>query len=95
MSGKSKSVKFKTKESKTFKLLKKSNTNVSLDRHKSAAIKQKKPIFKKRSQSIPMTSTSTPILQINGLDALQASVSLENVWIQNEDCIKNFPNEDR
>ena len=91
---KNKSVKFKTRENKNLKLLKTSGKNVSLDRQK-PSISKKKPIIKKRSQSIPMTSSSVPILQINGLDALQASVSLENVWIQNQDTIKNFPNEDR
>ena len=67
-----------------YNLLVKSNKDIAVNDVKLEApkSKKKKVVKKKRSQSIPMTSTSIPIIQINGLEALTASASLDNLKIQ-------------
>ena len=93
----SKSVKFKASQTKLelelaskavnkgFKKLNVKNTS-SLDTGQKLIKKKKKAVKKKRSQSIPMTSTSVPIIQINGLEALSASASLDNLKIQPDEA---------
>ena len=94
----SKSVKFKAPQTKLeleiaskavtnkgFKKLNVKNAS-SLDTGQKLIKKKKKAVKKKRSQSIPMTSTSVPIIQINGLEALSASASLDNLKIQPDEA---------
>ena len=85
-SSKSKSVKFKAPQAKLEVEIgnKVGNKKLNLKNANSLETKKKKKVVKKkkRSQSIPMTSTSIPIIQINGLEALTASASLDNLKIQ-------------
>ena len=81
-SSKSKSVKFKAPQAKLEVEIGNKKLNFKNAKSLETKKKKKKVVKKKRSQSIPMTSTSIPIIQINGLEALTASASLDNLKIQ-------------